>query len=223
MEFYDLTRQEFFENIEKWQFTEKKLFDEADNLKEFYESWNDKASIENSCANIINQMVWIENYNVCAKYSVKSDVVIDYGCGTGSLAFGLALNHKVKNKMILLDVPNDVSKFREYRVSKNNLLSVKTENIFTFDEKHVADLIICLDVLEHLENSSDILMNKIYPLLKVGGNLILRAPWRGQMTHIDEAADNFYFDGGREFLSKHFSEVYRFGSSDISAVYKKIN
>lgn len=220
--FYNLTKEGFYKNIESWEKTEKKLFDDASSIKEFYESWNDQASIQNTCVNIINQLIWFENYNICANYTVDSNVVIDYGCGTGSLSFGLALNKKMKNKLILLDVPNDIDSFRQYRIKEHELSNVTSGNIFSFKEKEIADLIICLDVLEHLEDSSDVFINKMYPLLKLGGYLILRAPWRGQMTHIDQAADDFYLNGGRKFLSDNFKEIYRFGSIDICAVYKKI-
>jgi 2-polyprenyl-3-methyl-5-hydroxy-6-metoxy-1,4-benzoquinol methylase len=222
MKFYSITKDEFFENISNWSSTEKEFFEKSSNLKEFYESWNDAAAIENICANIFNQMIWFENYNVCAAYAPKSDFIIDYGCGTGSLSFGLALDKKIKNKLVLLDVPNDISKFREYRINKHHLVNVEQENIFNYRVEAKADLIICLDVLEHLENSSSVFENEMSPMLKVGGLMILKAPWRGQMTHIDEAADDFYLNNGRKFLSKNFKEVYRFGCQDISCVYQKI-
>ena len=68
----------------------------------------------------------------------------------------------------------------------------------------------------------EIFINKIHPLLKIGGLIYLRAPWRGQLTHIDEAADNFYLSGGRRFLYEKYREVYRTSSIDISCVYKKV-
>ena len=222
VKFYGIDKNEFFRNMDNWEITEKKLFENAKNLQEFYESWNDQASVENACVNIFNQLIWFENYNVCAKYTIKSNVVIDYGCGTGALSLGLALNGRIKDRLIQLDVPNDINKFRQFRIEENNLRNVITENIFLFNEKNIADLVICLDVLEHIEDSSNVFINKMYPLLKVGGHMILRAPWRGQMTHIDQAADDFYLNGGRKFLSENFKEIYRFGGLDIAAVYKKI-
>ena len=221
IEFYGISREDFFDNVLKWNVTEKNLFNQAENLKQFYESWNNEASIQNVCANIINQMIWIENYNICSRYAISSDFIIDYGCGTGSLSIGLAFNKKIKNKLLLLDVPNDVSKFRDRRISKYNLTNVKNENIFEYDVLDKSDLLICLDVLEHLENSSFVFINHICPLLKSGGFMILRAPWRGQLTHIDQAADDFYLNGGRKYLSKYFREVYRLGMEDIHCVYQK--
>ena len=219
--FYKISNSNFFDNLNSWGDLEKDLFQKANSLKEFYESWNSDAAIKNVCVNILNQLIWFENYNVCAEYTTKADYIIDYGCGTGALSIGLALDKKIKNQLVLLDVPNDVSGFREFRIKEHSLKNVKQENVYTFKSESKADLIICLDVLEHLENSSSIFMNQMCPLLKVGGYMILRAPWRGQMTHIDAAADDFYLNGGRKYLSQHFEEVNRFGTLDICCVYKK--
>ena len=222
MKFYGLTKKEYFQKAKNWKLTEKKLFDNASSLKEFYASWNDEASIENTCANIMNQMILFENYSVCAEYALKSDVVIDYGCGTGSLSLGLALDGKIKGKLVLLDVQNDIDDFRKFRVDENNLSNVSTADIFNFNKRNIADLVICLDVLEHIEESSDVFINSLSPLLKAGGYLILKAPWRGQMTHIDKAADDFYLNGARRFLLENYKLIYRFGAIDVCAVYQKI-
>lgn len=222
IEFYGLTREEFIQNITKWEETELALFNKAETLKEFYESWNDEASIQNVCANIVNQLIWFENYNVCCEFTSKAEKVIDYGCGTGSLSLSLALNKKIKKELVLLDVPNDVSKFRDHIIKKHGLQNVSNGNILEYKTKKQADLIMCLDVLEHLEESSSIFINQLSPLLKRGGLAILRAPWRGQLTHIDQAANDFYLNGGRKFLAKNYEEVYRFGNYDICAVYRKL-
>ena len=68
----------------------------------------------------------------------------------------------------------------------------------------------------------DFIVEKISPMLKIGGLLLLRAPWRGQLTHLDTAPDDLYQNGGRKYLDENYKEVYRFGVNDISAVYKKI-
>ena len=173
---------------------EKKLFQQASSLREFYESWSDEVALKNVCANVVNQMIWYENYNVCAAYASEANYVIDYGCGTGTLSLALKLDEIIKNKLVLLDVPNDVFKFREFRIAKNCLKNVYQDNIFTYNSPELADLIICLDVLEHIEESSLVFIDKICPMIKVGGHIILRAPGRGQLTHIDEAAHLFFKD-----------------------------
>jgi len=221
-EYMDINIKQFYEYSAEWPTIEKKLF-QKNNLSNFYQSWNNKESYYNICCNIINQHIEISNFNVIASHFTKEGKYIDYGCGTGSLSIGLFLENRLRGKLILLDVPNDVNKFVKYRIKKNHLEKcVQFSNVLNYFKPDSADGIICIDVLEHLENSSEIFINKIHPLLKVGSFIYLRAPWRGQLTHIDKAADNFYLKGGRSFLAEKYVEVYRSSSMDISCVYKKI-
>lgn len=221
-EYMDINTEQFYEYADGWSTIEKKLFYNS-NLSNFYKSWNNKASYYNICCNIINQHIEISNFQAIASYFIKEGKYIDYGCGTGSLSMGLFLENRLRGKLILLDLPNDVNKFVKYRIKKNQLQKyVHFQNVLNYFKPDNADGIICIDVLEHLEKSSEIFIKKIHPLLKVGGLIYLRAPWRGQLTHIDKAADNFYLKGGRSFLSEKYVEVYRTSSMDISCVYRKI-
>lgn len=221
-EYMDINIKQFYEYAAEWPTIEKKLF-QKNNLSNFYQSWNNKASYCNICCNIINQHIEIMNFQIIASYFTKEGKYVDYGCGTGSLSIGIFLENRLRGKLILLDVPNGVNKFVKYRIKKNQLQKyVQFQNVLNFFKPDSADGIICIDVLEHLENSSEIFINKIHPLLKVGGLIYLRAPWRGQLTHIDKAADNFYLKGGRSLLSKKYVEVYRTSSMDLSCVYRKI-
>ena len=56
------------------------------------------------------------------------------------------------------------------------------------------------------------------PEIRNSGIAILRTPWRGKLTHIYEADANFYYNGGRSFLSRNYNEFYRLASNDIGAV-----
>jgi len=221
-EYINITIDQFYEHSNKWPTYEEELFLKND-LSNFYQSWNSEAAYCNICCNIINQHREISNFEAIASYFTKEGKYIDYGCGTGALSLGLFLESKLKGTLLLLDVSNDINKFVEYRIKKNNLQEfVQFLNVLNYFEPDNADGIICIDVLEHLENPSEIFINKIYPLLKIGGLIYLRAPWRGQLTHIDQAADDFYLNGGRKFLSEKYVEIYRISSIDISCVYKKV-
>jgi len=118
-EYMDINIKQFYEYAAEWPTIEKKLF-QKNNLSNFYQSWNNKASYCNICCNIINQHIEIMNFQVIASYFIKEGLYIDYGCGTGSLSMGLFLENKLKGKLILLDIPNDVSKFVKYRIKKIN-------------------------------------------------------------------------------------------------------
>ena len=221
-EYINISIDQFYEYSAKWPTLEKELFIKKD-LSSFYQSWNNEAAYYNVCRNIINQLTEISNFEAIASYFTKKGMYIDYGCGIGSLSLGLFLENKLKGTLVLLDVPNDINKFVEYRIEKNNLRKfVQFLNVSNYFESDSADGIICIDVLEHLQNSSEIFINKIHPLLKIGCLIYLRAPWRGQLTHIDQAANDFYLNGGRKFLYAKYREVYRTSSFDVSCVYKKV-
>ncbi|MFH2069160.1 MAG: methyltransferase domain-containing protein [Candidatus Omnitrophota bacterium] len=221
LEYYKIDNNAFWEKYYSWEEREKELFENSKNLEEFYKSWNGISAELNICANVVNQMIWWENYNVISYFFKNSKHIIDYGCGTAVLTVGLALKKKISGTILLLDVPNDVNKFVKYRLDKHKLTNISFINVFDYNQENIADGVICLDVLEHLPNSSDIFINKISPVLKRGGVLFMRAPWRGQLTHIGGAADNFYRAGGRKFLGRNFRELYRLNPLDINCVYRK--
>jgi hypothetical protein len=138
------------------------------------------------------------------------------------LSFGLFLSGLIKGRLILLDVGNDTSNFIRWRIKKYGFAdTVEFHDVDTFNAAGICDGLFCIDVLEHLPNSSDIFINRIDPLIKRGGFAVLRAPWGGQLTHIDAATENFYTAGGRELLGRNYREYYRFSSGDIGAIYQK--
>ncbi|MDR2001929.1 MAG: hypothetical protein LBQ74_02765 [Prevotella sp.] len=128
----------------------------------------------------------------------------------------------IKGRLILLDVRNDTNDFIHWRIKKYGLEdAVEFHDADAFNAMGICDGLFCIDVLEHLSNSSEIFIKRIDPLIKCGGFAILRAPWGGQLTHIDAARDNFYTAGGKEFLMRNYKEYYRFDANDIGAVYRK--
>jgi len=221
LEYYKIDLETFRKCSDIWPKYESELWNCSNDPVEFYKKWNNKYSLSNTCANITNQLS-IDHQRIVSYYFSKKGVYVDFGCGTATLSIGLKVNNRINGELILLDIPNDIQNFVKYRINKHNLNNmVKWEDILNFKEKNITDGLICIDVLEHIENSTEVFIDTIAPMIKKGGLLIMRAPWRGQLTHIDSAADNFYDCGGRQFLSHHFKTVMRFGSNDITCVYKK--
>ncbi|MGV8130110.1 MAG: hypothetical protein ACP5NN_09495 [Methanolinea sp.] len=223
LEYYGLELDTFWKNVENWMDYEKELWVKSVTPLEFYTNWSGDFSVYNTCANIANQVLYTELYQIAAYFFSKPGTYIDFGCGTATLSLGLKINKWINGELFLLDVPNDVQNFVKYRINKHNLnKNVKYFDVLNYKEDIPVEGLLCIDVLEHIENSSEIFIEKIAPMIKKEGYLIMRAPWRGQITHIDSAADNFYYGGGRKYLSKHFKEVLRFGTNDIACVYKKV-
>ena len=63
---------------------------------------------------------------------------------------------------------------------------------------------------------------KIHPCLKLGGLLYLKVPWGGHITHLDDALNDFYSEGGRKLLSEKYKLLRRLKPLDIAGVYRKI-
>lgn len=96
----------------------------------------------------------------------RSAVVLDWGCGTAEFERCDWIDKG--GRTILVDIENDNF---QYTKSKYEGLNVSFKSpIDSIDEE--VDVLICLDVLEHLENPMQTL-NKIWEYLKPGGTALL--------------------------------------------------
>ncbi|MBU4455199.1 class I SAM-dependent methyltransferase, partial [Patescibacteria group bacterium] len=193
MEYLKIDAQEFWRRQEAWPKMEETLWKISKSPENFYRSWNNEAAEFNICANVSDQLVQKARYNTIAHFFRKPGNYVDYGCGTATLTLNLVITEKLDGKITLLDVPNETSDFVRFKIKKHSLAEkVSIDSVFNEQKTNFADGVICIDVLEHIENSSDIFINKISPMIKKGGYLFMRAPWGGQLTHLDAATDNFY-------------------------------
>lgn len=227
-EYLGITTDDFYLYANEWYKKEEYLFVNKNSVQDFYISWENDYAKYNICANVLNAFQDEVNFSTLYKYFYNNNeikVITDYGCGTGSLSIAFCMSPSVqeKERIILLDVQNDVSNFVKYRIAKHNLSNkVVYKDVLTYVPEGKVDGLYCIDVLEHLENASEIFIDKISPMIKYNGLLYLKAPWRGQLTHIDEAPDNFYSQGGRDYLESNYQLIYRCLPIDIASVYKKI-
>ena len=225
VEFLEISSGDFFDLALQWPQVEEKLFKSTINKREFYGEWKEDLAASNICANIINQHFDMANFAAVAhmfSYETAPVKVLDFGCGTASLSLGLKLNGILPAPLNLVDVDNDVSKFINYRIDKHKLsTSVSFSDVSSISPETKCSQLICIDVLEHLEHSSSIFSNQIDPLLLPGGYIYLVAPWLGHITHLTEAMNNFYGNGGRKFLKKKYKFVKRVKAMDVAGIWKK--
>jgi SAM-dependent methyltransferase len=226
-DYFGMSVEDVFACAEKWRTLEESLFAQSQSASAFYEGWKGEYARHNICANVINQLTDSMNpkvlYHLVSPAVSSRGVLVDYGCGTAALSLGLAVEGVLTSQITLADVKNDVLAFVAFRVKKRKLgHMVACRDLSELDGTTRCDAVLCVDVLEHLEESSATLLSRIHPLLKVGGVLYLRAPWRGQVTHLDAAADDFYSHGGRELLRDKYRVERRVQPLDIACLYRKL-
>ena len=113
------------------------------------------------------------------KYLTGNDIVLDFGCATGTVALALADNVKEIHGM-------DISS-KMIKIAKQRAIDHKSDNMFftqaTIDDypnrDASFDMILAFSVIHLLENS-EVVMQKINKLLKQGGYFISLTPCLGE-------------------------------------------
>ena len=85
---------------------------------------------------------------IIEKNNIKFSTCADIGCGAGLITELLAMEYPKAN-LFGFDLASDAQKFWEGRTKLQNL---KYDNTDIFNSEEIYDLIICLDVFEHVEN-----------------------------------------------------------------------
>lgn len=157
--------------------------------------WN---SIENSTLLLIE------------KYIKKNDKILDVGVGLGRL---LA---KINQDVEKFGVDIDINQLVKSKDSINVCLS-KVEEIPYIDE--LFDIIICTDVLEHVIDLNLAIKN-IIDCLKLNGKLIIRVPFRENLSNYLEPSYPYKFAHLRNFdensLQLLFNKIFDMNVLDIS-------
>ena len=111
---------------------------------------------------------------ILSKYKINN--AFDYGCGVGALDLYLASKGiKVKGTdisekaMSVAKISSEVTNLESYA----SFISVKKWGLRT--ERYKYDLILCIEVLEHLVHDQKI-VNKFFSELKKGGLLLITVP-----------------------------------------------
>ncbi len=225
LDYAQISKDEFDKHVQESleELNEQKRYNNQDETNHFWNKINNKWL----CLNIYVQLnFYNEIYSyICEKFKNKKISVCDYGCGSAALAF--AINKKINlKKLHLYDIDNYISNF-----IKNTIACYKFENTVWYDileennEKY--DLIICNDVLEHLENATEIII-KLYNKLNKDGYLSLRIAFEVEdSTHLPQASEDFFvINKGYEFLQNNFKLIYEYDKGQgliINGVYQKIH
>ena len=117
------------------------------------------------------------------KYLDASDIVLDYGCATGSIAIEIANAVKEAHG---IDISSKMIEIARRKADERKIKNIAFTHATIFDEslkRESFDLILALSVLHLLENPAQV-MNRINQLLKPGGLFISATPCLGEKTFV---------------------------------------
>ncbi len=223
-EYIGISISDYYKIVEKFRNNELEV-------KEYYENqaqtdifWNN-IDKEWLCINIYVQSVLyntvIPVYTTLRKMPLNNLTALDYGCGTGVLAI---LLHKIFNfkKLILMDIKNYAADFVKFYIAKTNSKEIVQEDILEYNSDETFDFVMCLDVLEHLENSYEHLL-KLNSKMHPGGIMALKIAFESEdETHLPQAAENFFVENdGLAYLKARYERIKYFGWGLVNGVYRK--
>jgi len=144
---------------------------------------------------------------------VKGKKVLDLGCGEG---YGSDILSELAENVIGIDIDEKAIEHASSKYVKKNLkfirgsafeVPIKSENSF--------DVIICFEILEHVEEHNK-LLSEVKRLLKADGVLVISTP--NKKVYSDEAnyknpfhKKELYFSEFKELLKAYLNHVYFFG------------
>lgn len=214
---------------QEWSHYADRHFDSA-HPDVFYTSWNGNAGLLNIAANIYDQFSRFELFIIFEKYLNPKKSFLDIGCGTAAIYWHKACEF---SSAALVDVNNLAKEYVQFKISKQDIINIKILLPENLDEMSSASIeqIACIDVIEHLVDSSQIFIQQIDRILKPGGLLFLQAPFGGGVPeHIPEAYENWVSGGGRDILLNRYDKIeiinplIELKPGCISSIYrKKIN
>ena len=113
------------------------------------------------------------------EYLDDSDILLDYGCGTGRISIELA---GAVREIHGLDTASKMIEIARNNVDRQKLTNIDFAHATLFDERYQAgtfDVILAFYVLHLLENANAVI-NRMNELLRPGGMLISVTPCLGE-------------------------------------------
>lgn len=156
------------------------------------------------------------------KIGNKSIKIYDAGCGYAQYTFFMIKNLK-PNFIHSVDVKENWIKDAEIFFKNRKIDNVKfnVEDLTEINHKEEFDLIVCVDVMEHIPDDKKVFEN-FYKALKPGGYLLINSPsvFGGSDVH-DEDDESFIGEHARVGYSKEELEnkLHPFGFKTYQSLY----
>lgn len=136
------------------------------------------------------------------KFNGKEISIYDAGTGYGQYTYFMSENMK-PNKILAVDVKEEWIKDSKefFRQRKNDNISFAIEDLTAITHTNCFDLIVCVDVMEHIEEDVKVFSN-YYNALRHGGYLLINTPsiFGGSDVH-DEHEESFIGEHARDGYS----------------------
>ena len=143
------------------------------------------------------------------KNVVGSMNVLDAGSGFGQYVYYLSKRHKdwqIKGVDVKQEQIDDCNRFFK-RIGYSNA-QFEIADLTKYVEKELYDFILCVDVMEHIEED-ELVLNNYYKSLKKGGMLLISTPsdqGGSDVHHHDN--DDYVNDGTHSFVDEHVRDGY---------------
>jgi len=215
--FLEIPRDQVYDFAAEWLAVGPALFAQH-GPENFYYAWRGDAGRANLCSNAIFQFqrpeIWTALHAVAQQTSGLT--YLDFGCGSGTLSFPFA---PAFQQAVFADLPNLAQDFLRWRIQFHGLSNaIAAPPDLLANQRECANVISCIDVLEHVA-ASTALFEKIDALLVPGGLLLFSAPWHSidsQVEHLPEAERDWKKPGGGEMqMNARYQRVKPFACGGI--------
>ena len=145
--------------------------------------------------------------------------VLDAGSGFGQYDYYMATKYKdwqIKGIDVKEEQIADCNQFFSKVGLKN--VSFEKADLTKFVESVAFDLVLCVDVMEHIEEDELVLKN-FYRSLRPGGFLLISTPSDKGGSDVHHDHDHEHSDGSQSFIDEHVRDGY--GIEEIAAKMKR--
>ena len=219
-EFLEIGRRDFFSLAQRWPEFARTILDWPEDPGAWYSTWVGVRGRSNVCLNIIDQF---SRPHIVALLKKLPGLVsqakphplafADVGCGSAAVSFEIARHFSTA---YLIDVPNLPQEFVTWRCRRNQLGHIATGTVD--DIASPVDVMMCIDVLEHIAASTDFFVS-MTRFLKPGGLLFMQAPWYSvnpNDEHLPEAEEDWNKPGGgRDLLGAGYTRLERWPDGGV--------
>jgi SAM-dependent methyltransferase len=123
--------------------------------------------------NLIHFLIRLSRYKFVARQLKSSDDVLEIGCGSG---LGSIFLSQYCSSVIAIDTKGSEIK-EAIAMNKRDNLKFEQRDLFEFSDKKKYNVIVAMDVIEHLEEEdAKKMLNKMTSLLKEDGILAIGTP-----------------------------------------------